>query len=199
MTMELMNEILKLGIEDIEKIFDYKNRYKISYEIYTIPSEKNGLILEDEKEMKKAKYKWKIRKSTRMNFRIFHNFTNGISKQDKEILKRILYIPRGIDFGKFVRRGIDEDLIFNILVLLHEIGHIKDLIIDMYENKYLKKHNICSLQYLAFTMTQGLLHSRLEQMTHYRRLTREQYADDFSINFFLENEKKIYTLIKEFA
>ena len=49
MTMELMNEILKLGIEDIEKIFDYKNRYKISYEIYTIPSEKNGLILEDEK------------------------------------------------------------------------------------------------------------------------------------------------------
>ena len=65
MTMELMNEILKLGIEDIEKIFDYKNRYKISYEIYTIPSEKNGLILEDEKEMKKVKYKWKIRKSIR--------------------------------------------------------------------------------------------------------------------------------------
>ena len=92
-----------------------------------------------------------------------------------------------------IKANYDYPLDVNILVILHEIGHLHQYCMKSY-------NEICGLrvenQFKALDLL--FMENDKERWNLYRNLPCEKYADNFAINFFTRYKKEIHNLLSKY-
>ena len=189
---DLIDTVMEIGIAEIEKMNNNKIKYGIDLEY----SDTNAIILKNKKQfMKKKKFFKKI--DTKMHFRLLYS---NMKSEDINLLEKILYIPNGINLQEIeYKYSIPKEVSSFILAMLHELGHIYDMVSDVYDSKFLKRTCINDLEYVAYRYTMSLYKTREEQVKRYKELKREQIADELGMKLFKENLEKFSILVKQLA
>ena len=192
---DLIDTIMEIGITEIEKMNNDKIKYRIDLEY----SDTNAIILKNKKQFMKKKKFFKIFKKidTKMHFKLLYS---NMKLEDIKLLEKILYIPNGINLQEIeYKYSIPKEVSSFILAMLHELGHIKDMVNDVYDSSFLKRTCMNDLEYVAYRYTMSLLKTREEQVKRYKELERERIADEFGMKLFKENIEKFSILVKQFA
>ena len=93
----------------------------------------------------------------------------------------------------FIKANYDYPLDVNILVILHEIGHLHQYCMRNKEDIFnIKIEN----QIKAFKLI--FVKNDKERWNLYRNLPCEKYADNFAINFFTRYKKEIHNLLSKY-
>lgn len=92
-----------------------------------------------------------------------------------------------------IKANYDYPLDINILVILHEIGHLHQFCMKSY-------NEICDLRVKNQFKAWDLLFANndKERWDLYRNLPCEKYADNFAINFFTRYKKEIHNLLSKY-
>lgn len=92
-----------------------------------------------------------------------------------------------------IKANYDYPLDINILVILHEIGHLHQFCMKSY-------NEICDLRVKNQFKAWDLLFANndKERWNLYRELPCEKYADNFAINLFTRYKKEIHNLLSKY-
>ena len=92
-----------------------------------------------------------------------------------------------------IKANYDYPLDVNILVILHEIGHLHQFCMKSY-------NEICDLRVKNQFKAWDLLFANndKERWNLYRELPCEKYADNFAINLFTRYKKEIHNLLSKY-
>ena len=130
-----------------------------------------------------------------------NDVTAGSLKIDHESKKATLKYSNSIYCGQMkntidtvlIKANYDYPLDVNILVILHEIGHLHQYCMRSYNEIYdIKMKNQLKAWDLFFA------NSDKERWDLYRNLPSEKYADNFAINFFIRYKKEIHNLLSKY-
>ena len=130
-----------------------------------------------------------------------NDVTAGLLKIDHESKKATLKYSNSIYCGQMknaidtvlIKANYDYPLDVNILVILHEIGHLHQFCMK-------NDNEICGLrvenQFKALDLL--FMENDKERWNLYRNLPCEKYADNFAINFFIRYKKEIHNLLSKY-
>ena len=92
-----------------------------------------------------------------------------------------------------IKANYDYPLDINILIILHEIGHLHQFCMKSY-------NEICDLRVKNQFKAWDLLFANndKERWNLYRELPCEKYADNFAINLFTRYKKEIHNLLSKY-
>lgn len=132
---------------------------------------------------------------------VYSNDVIGSLKLDPENKKATLNYNNNIYCGQmknaidtvFNKANYDYPLDINILIILHEIGHLHQYCMRSYEEIYgLRMRE----QFKAWDLF--FVNNEKERWDLYRNLPSEKYADNFAINFFTRYKKEIHNLLSKY-
>lgn len=132
---------------------------------------------------------------------VYSNDVIGSLKLDPENKKATLNYNNNIYCGQmknaidtvFNKANYDYPLDINILIILHEIGHLHQYCMRSYEEIYgLRMREQFKVWDLFF------VNNEKERWDLYRNLPSEKYADNFAINFFTRYKKEIHNLLSKY-
>ena len=130
-----------------------------------------------------------------------NDVTAGLLKIDHESKKATLKYSNSIYCGQMknaidtvlIKANYDYPLDVNILVILHEIGHLHQYCMRSYNEIYeLRMRD----QFQAWDLF--FANSDKERWDLYRNLPSEKYADNFAINLFSRYKKEIHNLLSKY-
>ena len=130
-----------------------------------------------------------------------NDVTAGLLKIDHESKKATLKYSNSIYCGQMknaidtvlIKANYDYPLDINILVILHEIGHLHQYCMRSYNEIYeLRMRD----QFKAWDLF--FVNNEKERWDLYRNLPSEKYADNFAINFFTRYKKEIHNLLSKY-
>ena len=132
---------------------------------------------------------------------VYNNDVIGSLKLDHENKKATLKYSNNIYCGQmknaidtvFSKANYDYPLDVNILVILHEIGHLHQYCMRSYKE-------ICNLRIREEFKAWDLffVNNEKERWDLYRNLPSEKYADNFAINLFTRYKKEIHNLLSKY-
>ena len=130
-----------------------------------------------------------------------NDVTAGLLKIDHESKKATLKYSNSIYCGQMknaidtvlIKANYDYPLDINILVILHEIGHLHQYCMRSYNEIYeLRMRD----QFKAWDLF--FVNNEKERWDLYRNLPSEKYADNFAINLFTRYKKEIHNLLSKY-
>lgn len=132
---------------------------------------------------------------------VYDNDVIGSLKLDHENKKATLKYSNNIYCGQmknaidtvFSKANYDYPLDVNILVILHEIGHLHQYCMRSYKE-------ICNLRIREEFKAWDLffVNNEKERWDLYRNLPSEKYADNFAIDLFKRYKKEIHNLLSKY-
>lgn len=132
---------------------------------------------------------------------VYNNDVIGSLKLDHENKKATLKYSNNIYCGQmknaidtvFSKANYDYPLDVNILVILHEIGHLHQYCMRSYKE-------ICNLRIREEFKAWDLffVNNEKERWDLYRNLPSEKYADNFAIDLFKRYKKEIHNLLSKY-
>lgn len=132
---------------------------------------------------------------------VYDNDVIGSLKLDHENKKATLKYSNNIYCGQmknaidtvFSKANYDYPLDVNILVILHEIGHLHQYCMRSYNEIYNLR---IREEFQAWDLF--FVNNEKKRWDLYRNLPSEKYADNFAINFFTRYKKEIHNLLSKY-